>query len=240
MILNKEEVEKIRPGRGRVIVRIPYVLTPEFVLGEKKFSFSAKSDEAKILASARYGTVLSVNDQADWPKLNYSWDGPVEVEPGDQVWFTQDAIAKISLTNKEDEFHYMYEDNGEVINLLLLPYKELVLRKRGDEFLALNDYLICNRVKKESPSSLIILDHTSLVVDEPDMFEIVYAPSGNLKYDWRKNFPLKSNWKKVECSVGEIVKTRRINPIDLEFSYNRILEPFIYFQSHSVIAKQNG
>jgi hypothetical protein len=241
MIITKEEALSLNVGVGRVLVQIPYVITPDIVLNNAKISLQAVSDEARIMLAARSGIVVSVHPKADLGPLNYSWDGPVEVEVGDQVWFTPDAIAKICIVQRDESFYFAYQDGEQMIHLLIVPYKELVLRKNDSGFLALNDYIVCKRVPMEKISKFIILEHLEGASgDEPDIFDVVYTPTGNIKYDWKKNFPLKSGWKTVSCEVGERVKTYKGSPVDLEFSYNRTMDPLVFIQSHIIMAKIDG
>lgn len=241
MIITKEEALSLNVGIGRVLVRIPYVITPDVVFNNAKISLQAVSDEARVMLGARYGTVVSVSSKADLGPLNYSWDGPVEVEVGDEVWFTPDAIAKICTVQRDESFYFAYPDGDEMVHLLIVPYKELVLRKNDTGFLPLNDYIICKRVPMKKISEFIILDHLEGASgDEPNIFDVVYIPSGDIKYDWKKNFPFKSGWKSVSCEIGERVRTFRGAPVDLEFSYNRTLDPLVFIQSHIIMAKIDG
>lgn len=241
MIITKEEALSLSVGVGRVLVRIPYVITPDIVFHDAKISLQAISDEARIMLGARHGVVVSVNSKADLGPLNYSWDGPVEVEVGDEVWFTPDAIAKICTVQRDENFYFVYQDGEEMVHLLIVPYKELVLRKGDRGILALNDYIVCKRVPMKKISQFIILEHLEGASgDEPDIFDVVYTPSGDIQYDWKKNFPFKSGWKSVSCEVGERVKTFRGAPVDLEFSYNRTLDPLVFIQSHIIMSKIDG
>jgi hypothetical protein len=75
---------------------------------------------------------------------------------------------------------------------------------------------------------------------EKDIFEVVYAPTGDIVYDWRDGY-LKSGWHKTPVETGMIVKSISKQPVRLEFKYKQVMtEDLYYIQSNRIIAEVNG
>jgi hypothetical protein len=235
MEITKQEAENLRPPRGRVIIEVPNIISEDVKIGEAIISVRAISDEARVDMGSRSGIVHSVSPYADIPALCYTWDGPVEIEKGDLVYFSHDAIAKAATVQRDEAYYYTFNDEGKTRCLLVVPYKEIILCIRGEEVISLNDYVVIKKVLKPKPSFLYMPDEY-----EKDIFEVVYAPTGNIVYDWREGY-LKSSWKKTKVEKGMIVKSKSKSPVRLEFKYKQLMsEDLYYLQSNTIIAQVNG
>ena len=235
MEITKQEAENLRPPRGRVIIEVPNIISEDVKIGEAIISVRAISDEARVDMGSRSGTVHSVSPYADIPALCYTWDGPVEIEKGDFVYFSHDAIAKAAVVQRDEAYYYTFNDEGKTRCLLVVPYKEIILCIREEEVISLNDYVVIKKVMKPKPSFLYMPDEY-----EADIFEVVYAPTGDIVYDWREGY-LKSSWKKTKVEKGMIVKSKSKSPVKLEFKYKQVMtEDLYYIQSHAIIAQVNG
>lgn len=235
MEITKEEAKRIKPARGRVLVEVPNIMSEQVELNGAIINVKAISDEARVDMGSRSGIVHSVSDYADVPGLCYCWDGPVEIQPGDEVYFSHDAIAKAAILQNDENYYYTFEDDGKKRCLLVVPYKEIIMRIRGEEVLSLNDYVIVSRVLKPKPSFLIMPDEY-----EEDLFVIEHSPSGEIVYDWREGY-WKSNWKPQKVHNNMKVKSSNINPVKLEYKYKQRLDKELYyFQTHQIIAEVDG
>lgn len=235
MEITKQEAENLRPPRGRVIIEVPNIISEDVKIGEAIISVRAISDEARVDMGSRSGTVHSVSPYADIPALCYTWDGPVEIEKGDFVYFSHDAIAKAAVVQRDEAYYYTFNDEGKTRCLLVVPYKEIILCIREEEIISLNDYVVIKKVMKPKPSFLYMPDEY-----EADIFEVVYPPTGDIVYDWREGY-LKCNWKNTKVEKGMIVKSKSKSPVKLEFKYKQLMtEELYYIQSHAIIAQVNG
>lgn len=235
MEITKQEAENLRPPRGRVIIEVPNIISEDVKVGEAIISVRAISDEARVDMGSRSGTVHSVSPYADIPALCYTWDGPVEIEKGDFVYFSHDAIAKAATVQRDEAYYYTFNDEGQTRCLLVVPYKEIILCIREEEVISLNDYVVIKKVLKPKPSFLYMPDEY-----ESDIFEVVYAPTGDIVYDWREGY-LKSSWKKTKVEKGMIVKSKSKSPVRLEFKYKQVMTDDLYYlQSNTIIAEVNG
>ena len=235
MEITKQEAENLRPPRGRVIIEVPNIISEDVKIGEAIISVRAISDEARVDMGSRSGTVHSVSPYADIPALCYTWDGPVEIEKGDFVYFSHDAIAKAATVQRDEAYYYTFNDEGKTRCLLVVPYKEIILCIREEEVISLNDYVVIKKVMKPKPSFLYMPDEY-----EADIFEVVYAPTGDIVYDWREGY-LKSSWKKTKVEKGMIVKSKSKSPVRLEFKYKQVMTDDLYYlQSNTIIAQVNG
>lgn len=235
MEITKQEAENLRPPRGRVIIEVPNIISEDVKVGEAIISVRAISDEARVDMGSRSGVVHSVSPYADIPALCYTWDGPVEIEKGDFVYFSHDAIAKAAVVQRDEAYYYTFNDEGQTRCLLVVPYKEIILCIREEEVISLNDYVVIKKVLKPKPSFLYMPDEY-----ESDIFEVVYSPTGDIVYDWREGY-LKSSWKKTKVEKGMIVKSKSKSPVKLEFKYKQLMtEELYYIQSHAIIAQVNG
>jgi len=235
MEITKQEAENLRPPRGRVIIEVPNIISEDVKVGEAIISVRAISDEARVDMGSRSGVVHSVSPYADIPALCYTWDGPVEIEKGDFVYFSHDAIAKAAVVQRDEAYYYTFNDEGKTRCLLVVPYKEIILCIREEEVISLNDYVVIKKVLKPKPSFLYMPDEY-----ESDIFEVVYPPTGDIVYDWREGY-LKSNWKNTKVEKGMIVKSKSKSPVKLEFKYKQLMtEELYYIQSHTIIAQVNG
>ncbi len=236
MEITKKEAESLRPPRGRVIIEVPNIISEDVKIGEATISVRAISDEAKVDMGSRSGVVHSVSPYADIPALCYTWDGPVEIEKGDFVYFSHDAIAKAATVQKDEAYYYTFIDEGKTRCLLVVPYKEIILCIREEKVISLNDYVVIKKVPIKRPSFLEYVTEEF----EKDIFEVVYAPTGDIVYDWRDGY-LKSNWHKTPVEVGMIVKSISNQPVRLEFKYKQVMtEDLYYIQSNRIIAQVNG
>ena len=235
MEITKQEAENLRPPRGRVIIEVPNIISEDVKIGEAIISVRAISDEARVDMGSRSGVVHSVSPYADIPALCYTWDGPVEIEKGDFVYFSHDAIAKAATVQRDEAYYYTFNDEGKTRCLLVVPYKEIILCIREEEVISLNDYVVIKKVMKPKPSFLYMPDEY-----EADIFEVVYAPTGDIVYDWREGY-LKSSWKKTKVEKGMIVKSKSKSPVRLEFKYKQVMTDDLYYlQSNTIIAQVNG
>lgn len=235
MEITKQEAENLRPPRGRVIIEVPNIISEDVKVGEAIISVRAISDEARVDMGSRSGTVHSVSPYADIPALCYTWDGPVEIEKGDFVYFSHDAIAKAAVVQRDEAYYYTFNDEWQTRCLLVVPYKEIILCIREEEIISLNDYVVIKKVMKPKPSFLYMPDEY-----EADIFEVVYPPTGDIVYDWREGY-LKCNWKNTKVEKGMIVKSKSKSPVKLEFKYKQLMtEELYYIQSHAIIAQVNG
>lgn len=235
MEITKQEAENLRPPRGRVIIEVPNIISEDVKIGEAIISVRAISDEARVDMGSRSGTVHSVSPYADIPALCYTWDGPVEIEKGDFVYFSHDAIAKAAVVQRDEAYYYTFNDEGKTRCLLVVPYKEIILCIREEEIISLNDYVVIKKVMKPKPSFLYMPDEY-----EADIFEVVYPPTWDIVYDWREGY-LKCNWKNTKVEKGMIVKSKSKSPVKLEFKYKQLMtEELYYIQSHAIIAQVNG
>ena len=236
MEITKQEAESLRPPRGRVIIEVPNIISEDVKLGDATIRVRSISDEARVDMGSRSGTVHSISPYADIPALCYTWDGPVEIEKGDFVYFSHDAIAKAATVQRDEAYYYTFEDEGKTRCLLVVPYKEIILCIREEEVISLNDYIVIKRRMKPKPAFLDYMPDEH----EAGVFEVIYAPTGNIVYDWRENY-LKSNWKKTPVKRGMIVKSKSDKPVKLEFKYNQLMtEDLYYIQSHSIFAEVDG
>lgn len=236
MEITKQEAENLRPPRGRVIIEVPNIISEDVKIGEAIISVRAISDEARVDMGSRSGIVHSVSPYADIPALCYTWDGPVEIEKGDFVYFSHDAIAKAATVQRDEAYYYTFNDEGQTRCLLVVPYKEIILCIREEEVISLNDYVVIKKVPIKRPSFLEYVTNEY----EKDIFEVVYAPTGDIVYDWREGY-LKSSWKKTKVEKGMIVKSKSKSPVRLEFKYKQLMsEDLYYLQSNTIIAQVNG
>ena len=223
MEITKQEAENLRPPRGRVIIEVPNIISEDVKVGEAIISVRAISDEARVDMGSRSGVVHSVSPYADIPALCYTWDGPVEIEKGDFVYFSHDAIAKAAVVQRDEAYYYTFNDEGKTRCLLVVPYKEIILCIREEEVISLNDYVVIKKVLKPKPSFLYMPDEY-----ESDIFEVVYPPTGDIVYDWREGY-LKSNWKNTKVEKGMIVKSKSKSPVKLEFKYKQLMTEELYY-----------
>ena len=235
MHITKEEAMVLKPARGRVLIEVPNIMSEQVELNGAVINVRAISDEARVDMGSRSGIVHSVSDYADVPALCYCWDGPIEIQKGDEVYFSHDAIAKAAIVQNDENFYYTFEDEGKQRCLLVVPYKEIIMCIRGEEVLALNDYVIVSKIMKHKPAFLILPDEY-----EEDMFIIEHAPSGNIVYDWREGY-FKSGWRPQKVRNNMRIKTQPNHPVKLEYKYKQKLDKELYyFQTHQIIAEVDG
>jgi hypothetical protein len=236
MEITKKEAENLRPPRGRVIIEVPNIISDDVTIGDATIRVRAISDEARVDMGSRSGIVHSVSPYADLPALCYTWDGPVEIQKGDLVYFSHDAIAKAATLQNDEAYYYTFNDDGKTRCLLVVVYKEIILCIREEKVISLNDYVVIKKVPIKRP---LFLEYVTEEF-EKDIFEVVYAPTGDIVYDWRENY-LKCGWHKTSVKEGMIVKSISKQPVRLEFKYKQVMTDDLYYiQSNRIIAEVNG
>lgn len=147
MIELSEDIDRIKPCVGYVIVEVPF-LTKET---KGAFSLQLLSDISIGDYTVRSGIVVSTNG-SDVPSFNFLYDGPVQVEKGDRVWWAPNATQQIANTELEQ---YRMLKIGEKL-YLSIPYKFLVMRLRDGERAGLNDYVITEAISEDCMKHRVI------------------------------------------------------------------------------------
>jgi hypothetical protein len=211
---------------GRVLVRIAELTTESVNLSGHEIAIKTIATTSIAEMSARHGTVIKSSAKTDIPYLNYSFKSDHEIEDGDEVWWSQSAIGKILKNNGKEEA--MFECEGD--RLIMIPYAELLLRRRSDTILALNDRVIAKKVMPKA-HAFLDLSFTSLGAPVKDRYEVVHTPSFSGHYN---------NERFVNrCEPGDQVMVlgggRTVG--ELEDRYNMKLdEEYVYFRSADITA----
>lgn len=232
MKISKEQKEKIYPPMGMVVVEVDKLIEEETKSG---IAVKTISDDSKSSFSIRHGKLIAANKNTDIPANNYTYFGECEVEKDDIVWWTTSSMMNIVKYGLKETSIIECEDKL----LLCLPYRELLLRKRGDEYLGLNDNVIGRTVEKKL-STLLDLSMTDIAKPRRDIMEVVYTPSfvgeyRNLKIG-RKEIVI--NDLITRCEVGDKVLLMNSGSTVgfLEDDYNYVLEKGLVFFKSSTIA----
>lgn len=209
---------------GRVLVKMPYVIKESVKVGDVDISLVSKASETKYDLGCRHGEVVSIPSVADIPHLNYAFKSKVEVEPGDTVWWSKNAIGNVILQSKNQTIRFSCEG----VEYYIMHYNELLLRKRGDDFLSLNDRIIARVVLPEA-HPLFDLSFTSMAKPLKDKFDVVYTPSFDGHYLGNRTIN--------KCSAGDRVFVSRSGSVSapLEDEMNNTLEKgLVYFRSSDI------
>lgn len=232
MRITKEEFIRMKPGHGRVFLEVEAIGNCVIDGKELKFETAIFADRMKIMSAVKRGVVLAASDKSDIPSLNYCWDTPIEVSVGDTVIFTADAIHQILSIQKDDSYYMVFDDNGVDRHVLVVPYKELVVRIwESGEALALNDYVIVALMAQDFDAGGLDVGGTSLTAPVPNVYEVLIPPSGNVVYDHNPN-GFKSGYSAIQTEVGQIIKTKKSYPIPLEPQ-----SELFYIQSNVIIGE---
>ncbi len=211
---------------GRVLVKMSYVVKEDLDFGGTKVKLVTKASTSQYDLGCRYGEVIKAPDKADIPYLNYSFKSEVEIEPGDIVWWSQLAIGRIIRSKDKELIHFTCEG----VDYYEIHYNELILRKRGDSFLGLNDRVVARPVMPEA-HPMFDLSSTSLGKPIKDKFDIIYPPSFTGSYDnGRYINPCHAEQRVLVSQSGNMVGP-------LEDNMNKYFEhELVYFRSADISA----
>lgn len=211
---------------GRVLVEMDYVIKNSLDINGVTLHLANKSSESQYDFSNRTGKVVKVSEQSDIPYLNYSFKGDVEVQPGDTVWWSKMAVGRIIRSAKKELVHFVCEGK----DYYEIHYKELILRKRGDHFLGLNDRVVGKKIEPE-PHPFLDLSLTKLSKPEKDRFLVYAIPSFEGSY---------ADGRRINtCDIGDVVLVTNDGKTvgDLEDQFNLTLDSdYVYFKSTEIDA----
>lgn len=210
---------------GRVLVEIDYVEKDSVAIGGQPILLSPLSTLSRSALTVRHGIVYKAPRKGDWKEMNYSFKPKVEVEAGDLVWWNEGAVWNMLKNRSDEEVYFECEDK----KYLIIPYQEMMLRKRGNTYLALNDRVVCRQIIPNI-TSFLDLSHTSLAAPLKDEFIVEVCPSGEGYYNDDK--------KKFEVNIGMRVKVggggRMVGSV--EGVFDRVLEEeMFYFRTSDII-----
>jgi co-chaperonin GroES (HSP10) len=172
MKLSKQDIERLRPAEGFVLLRINNVKKTQTDSG--LYIPELLAEETRNALLSRKGTVVAISSSTDVPHYNFNWDTDCEIEVGDEVYYSQHAISdiyanpnKIGAIEVEGDFY------------ATIPYKFLVLRERG--MLGLNDSVFIRPIEKKV-DSVLDLSFTTMAKPRGDKMEVVHVPSFTCRY----------------------------------------------------------
>jgi hypothetical protein len=226
MQITKQQLSSMVMREGRVLVKMSYVVKDHLDFSGTKVKLVAKASTTQYDLGCRYGEVVKTPDKADIPYLNYSFKSEVEIEPGDIVWWSQLAIGRIIRSKDKELIHFTCEGD----DYYEIHYNELILRKRGDSYMGLNDRVIAKPIMPEA-HHMFDLSSTSLGSPVKDKFDLVYIPSFKGSYDNGRNINL--------CEVNQRVLVSQSGNMvgPLEDESNRYFEhELVYFRSADISA----
>jgi len=203
---------QIKPAVGYVIVEVPY-LTKEQKDG---MSITLLADTSIGDYTVRSGVIVS-SGSTDVPGSNFMWSTPRHVKTGDKVWWVPNATQQLANT-KEEQYRVM--KHGERY-FLSLPYKMLVMKLDGGEYVGLNDYVV------------------SEIVDSPGVaygqfHRVVGRPLPGIVYD------ASLEEEPVSVNYGDEVLLRQPRKMFLEHLNDAELPgPWTVFQSRQILAKMS-
>lgn len=222
MELNKSQFETLILRQGFVFIEVKELMKEQT---ESGIHIKALADETKSSFFVRKGTVVRYHTDTDYPPFNYFHDSPLQIEVGDEVWWSANVISNLIHTDATEPKVFKYEGRDYV----LVPYKSLTMRKRGDEYVGLNDYVICRPIKREVKSSLDV-SMTELAKPLRRILEVVYAPLEGVKY--------KFGGRAVSVKAGDKIYLRNDGAMidELEGQYlNTVGEVLYTVQSDNIM-----
>lgn len=210
---------QIKPAIGYVIIEVPY-LTRESKNG---MELSLLADVSIGDFTVRSGTVLACGT-TDIPDFNFLWDSPLQIKEGDKVWWLPNASQQLATSDEEHHRVLRYKDRW----FLSLPYKMLVMKLQGGEYVGLNDYVISELVK----------DHSDMENEakESGLIHRIVAPAlPGIVYKEMKG----ERELPVEVSAGMVVSLRRPRRQYLESEQDMELPGrWCVFQSFNILGAQ--
>lgn len=211
---------EVTPINNGVVIKIDY--DPLDVRSESGLVMGSDYwDEVGHLV--RFGTVVSVCDrlhERHISEVGIEWGTEIEVQVGDVVFFT--------LMGGYNSVSFLKD--GQLY--AILPYSELVLRVREEQYFPLNGYVILDKAEEGITSSVLSLDH--LKVQNKKKGKVRWIGS-KLRY----YFPLESSVVDIDdLSEGDDVMFSIAGFTSLEDSRYATLSPDLgYLQRRWIIAK---
>lgn len=203
MFEGKERLlNKMRVHDGWVIVKIPYMTREGKTAGGIHLPAS-KSSEVKAMETIRHGEVYKTcrnafNENDPIISTYFNKDNNVGVKKGDKVFFSAYAINSIRAGVYFYNSHIVAPDGTEYV---LIPYKELICKFDGENFIGLSGYAVaCAKPPKQK--SGLILPQTAEKLSPTE-----YVAETNSKY-FRKGdtlfFGMKDQLVTLETGVNHI------------------------------------
>jgi hypothetical protein len=140
------KISKLKLHDGWVCVKVPFI-EREGKIGSIHTPI-VNSTEASTMVSCHYGVIQTSCKNACNPRdpivrTYFNKDNSVDVKKGDRVFFSPYVINSI----KNGQYHYQsYIKIGED-EFIVIPYKELLCKYRGEEFTPLNRWGIALKHK---------------------------------------------------------------------------------------------
>lgn len=81
---------------------------------------------------------------------NYLWDSPLQVYPGNRVWWLPNAVKQMTV-DRHAALRVIKTPNQTI---LCIPYKSLVMKLENGAYVGLNDYVIAEPIVDHEMSGL--------------------------------------------------------------------------------------
>jgi hypothetical protein len=223
MELNKRQFETMILRQGFVFIEVQELIKEQTDSG---IMIKAFADDTKSSFYARKGKVVRFHHETDYPPFNFFYDSNLDIEVGDEVWWSANVISHLINTDNTEPKVFKYDGKSYV----LVPYKSLTMRKRGSEYVGLNDFAICRPIKREVKSSFD-LSMTEMAKPLRRVLEVVYAPLEGVKY--------KFGGRAVKVREGDKVFLRNDGQMinELESAYVKSMDDVLYtVQTENILA----
>jgi co-chaperonin GroES (HSP10) len=223
MELTTKQFKTLILRQGFVFVEVAELMKEKTDSG---LTIKAISDDTRASFFVRKGKVVRFHHDTDYPPFNFFYDSPLDIEEGDEVWWSANVIANLINTDATEPKVFTHEGK----NYVLVPYKSLTMRKRGNEYVGLNDFVICRPIKREVKSSLDV-SMTELAKPLRRILEVVYTPLEGVKY--------KFGGRAVKVKAGDKIFLRNDGQMinELESPYVKSMDEVLYtVQSDNIMA----
>lgn len=219
-------MEKLKLNRNKVLIELPSYAN-EKVREHKSglminFAFSAEEVYAPV-----HGIIVNKGISVD------------EVELGDQVFFH--FLSYINAKNTPEQLkkgHYdpsktTWDEDGK--RYLLMPVDELIMAKRGEQIIALNNYVLLKAIPLKLKEEYYT-DHlgikTKLVIQDNDSLIAEAAPSVTYRTDIAEVYSAQPH---TGLKKGQIVYPHKDWDVPLEYDMLQELNETLYYVHFDVI-----
>lgn len=208
---------------GYVIIEVPYLVK------DSKDGLDMQHNSSITIGdwTVRSGVVYSVHENTDNPDMNMLFDSPLQVAPGNKVWWHPNAVQQ--LANDPYQGYRIMTHGGRLF--VSIPYKFLIMKLAGGEYVGLNDYVITEPLKRTSD----VFDVDFLSVDG-FRHRVVAAPLEGVTYkslDGKEETPVR-----VKPGMEVVLRQPRKMFIEHEGDYS-LPGRWCAFQSRYILGVTN-
>jgi hypothetical protein len=135
-------MEKIRTINSYVAIELPYITKSEVDFLDGKIELMQNSHTREKQMSCSYGTILAM-PETDTDIHNHFTFADNSMMVGDKAFFDKGYTSvhgRLTKRAEKDSFNLLFEEDGRIV--ILVPSRAIIMVKRGDEYIAQNDYII--------------------------------------------------------------------------------------------------